>query len=898
MVGLVLGVTACATVSAPGAPLTSAGAAAVPPGSAASGVRPAAVPVTVVAANSTLRPFAEIVKDARRSEGLFSVWQKDDKVWLELRPEDLNQPFFLSPKIKTGIGENFFFGGLMGFDDGVVEFRRVHNQMQLLWRNTEYIAKPGTPEARAVAAAFSPSLLASAPVLSLPHPERKSVLIEANAIFLADLLGMAVQLQRTYRQNYGFEARNSAITAVRDTPDVLVLEVLSHFGAAAIALAQPGTPPGVPVPSTPGAVPDARSLFLTLHYSLARLPAQVMHARAADARIGHFNTSVVDFSDDLARNPRQRYVDRWRLEKKDPSAPLSEPVKPITFWLDRTIPLKYRAAVTAGVLEWNKAFEKIGFKDALRVEIQPDDADFDTLDFGRASIRWMTNSRPAFGGIGQRNVDPRSGEILHVGIALEGLDARNLRSVRSQILAPTLAGEAAPLRHGGAPAEDCSFADAMAEQLGYAMELLDVRGEIDPGSPQAQAFVDAYVRQVTMHEVGHTLGLRHNFRASRAYTEQQLADPAFTAAHGTAASVMEYMPINLNAPGEPRGLYGTPFSNALGAYDYWAIEYAYKPIAEAEEAAELARIAGRSAEPELAYGTDEDNNIGLDPDTLQLDLGDDVVAFARKRILIAQDMLRRQETRQPRPDQGYAVLRRSVLYAVNDVGRAGGMLVRQIGGVRTVRDAPGSGRDPLQPVPAALQRQALELITGSLLAADSLRISPALQRRLGPDYFASGGAAASGVPTAAADFSLATQLLAMQTRVLGALMSDAIAVRLLDSAEKTTAATDGALPLSELYAQLTNAVWSELARGGNIEPLRRDLQREHVNRLANLLLRPQALSRADARSLLRAQAKGLAMKIDAAARQHGLSPEVKAHLTDSADTLNQALAAKLVRAGT
>ena len=121
----------------------------------------------------------------------------------------------------------------------------------------------------------------------------------------------------------------------------------------------------------------------------------------------------------------------------------------------------------------------------------------------------------------------------------------------------------------------------------------------------------------------------------------------------------------------------------------------------------LARIAARSAEPLLAFGTDEDASLGIDPEALQLDLGSDVVAFARKRIAIAQDMLRRQETRTPRPDQGWVVLRRSVGYAVGDVGRASTMLARQIGGVRTLRDAPGSGRDPLQPVPAAQQREAL-----------------------------------------------------------------------------------------------------------------------------------------------------------------------------------------------
>ena len=864
---------------------------------ATAGARPG-TPAATPPAPSGLRPFADVIKDARRSDGLFPLWQKDDKVWLEIAESDLNQPFFFASKIKTGIGENYFFGGMLGFDDGIVEFRRVHNQLQFLWRNTEFVARPGSPESFAVAAAFSPSLIASTAVQSQAHPERKTFLVEANALFVADLMGMAAQLQRSYRQGYGFDSRNSAITALRNAPEATTIEVLNHFVAGSITPAG-SAPAGAPAPSAPRSLPDPRSLFLTLHYTLARLPSQPLRPRFADARIGHFTVSVVDFGDDLARHPRQRYVSRWKLDKKDPSAALSEPVKPITFWIDRTVPLKYRAAVADGVLGWNRAFEAIGFKDALRVQVQPDDAPFDTLDHGRASIRWMTNSRPAFGGIGQRHVDPRSGEILHAGISLESLDARNVRSVRAQILAPAAA--AVPQVHAshGPGADDCAFAELAAEQLAYALELLEARGEIDPASPEAQKWVEDYVRQVTLHEVGHALGLRHNFRASRAYTEAQLADPAFTAANGTTASVMEYMPINLAPPGERHALQGRPFSTALGPYDFWAIEYAYRPFALEEESAALAAIAARSAEPLLAYGTDEDASLGIDPEVLQLDLGDDVVAFARRRIAIAQDMLRRQETRQPRSDQGFVVLRRAVLYALGDVSRASTMLARQIGGVRTLRDAPDSGRDPLQPVPAAQQRAALQLITSELLAADSLRVSAALQRRLAPDFLARREAIEAG-DGAGTDLAVSAQVLEMQRGLLAMLMSDGVAVRLLDSAEKAGPGAPAALALPELYGALTAAVWSELdgARSFEIAPLRRELQREHVNRVAALLLRPQALTRADARALVRVQARSLERRVDAASRRAGLAPETRAHLQDSADTLRQALAAQLVRSGT
>ena len=384
----------------------------------------------------------------------------------------------------------------------------------------------------------------------------------------------------------------------------------------------------------------------------------------------------------------------------------------------------------------------------------------------------------------------------------------------------------------------CAYGDVAAEELGYATDVLEARDELAPGSPEVEAFVQAAVKSTAMHEVGHTLGLRHNFRASRVYSQQQLADPAFTREHGIAGSVMDYPAVNLSSPGEDWHRYGTPFNDTIGPYDYWAIEYAYKPLPSgltaAEEKAALEKIARRSAEPLLAYGTDEDNFLGIDPESLQFDLGNDAIAFAKKRIVIAQDLLHRQETRQLRPDQDYNLLKRSVSFAIRDVARAAYVLARQIGGVRTVRDSPGTGRDPLQPVPFADQREALDLITGSLLSADSLRVSPSLQRKLGTDFDERFEAILGGEGSVQTDYSPSTQVLGLQKALLAALMSDTVATRLLESSEKAPSGATRALRMPELYTRLTQAVWSELDGRGDIAPLRREVQREHVDHIAAL----------------------------------------------------------------
>jgi hypothetical protein len=875
-------------------------------------------------------PFASLIKDARRIDGPLTMWQKEDKVWIELLPAQFGQLFILSPKIKSGIGEAWVLGGLMASPINgaggvqVVEFVRVHNQVRLQARNTDVLAKAGTPEARAVADSYSHSLLGSTPVVSAPHPDRKSVLIEANGLFLSDMLGVGMMLQRSLRQGYSLDRSNSLITTVRASDKANVLETQSHFYTSSISTPQPSLLSlNAPMPVVPRFLPDARSMLVSLHYSIAPLPEVPMATRRADPRVGLFSSTVLDFSDDLPLSPRQRFVNRWRLEKKDPAAEQSDPVKPIAFWIDRNVPKTYRETVRAGILEWNKAFDKIGISNAITVEQQADDATFDTLDFGVNSVRWMMHAEPMFGAIGPSHVDPRTGEILDADIAFEGLMTRNVRGLRTQVLsggANALNGVNVggaesefnffpPVARGAGAADAfaqqhafCQHGAVAAEQLGYALDVMQASADMEPDSPLAQQFVHDYVKDAIMHEVGHALGLRHNFRASRAYTEAQLANAEFTRANGTTGSVMEYAAVNLPRPGQTGGV---PFQTAIGPYDYWAIEYAYKPMAVGatadSERTELQRIAARGNEPQLAFGTDEDIFFGLDPETIQLDLGADPIAFASKRLDIARDLFKRQETRELSPQRDYAVLRRSLGFALSDVARALGVLARQIGGVRTLRDFPGSGRDPLQPLAANVQRESLQLMSSAVLAPDGLQITPALQRRLAPDFL--DRAEMGGGPT---DFAVPQRLLELQRAVLAYLTSDFLAARVLDSAAKFDKPAD-AFQLSELYQRVADDVWSELRSADlsklTIAPARRELQREYVNRLAVALLRPTPGARVDARGFVRSQARALLTRLEATQAKSnkggkliGLA-ETHAHLADSIDTLRQATNAVIQRQG-
>jgi len=847
---------------------------------------PGTAATSTASSNSQLKRFNDLVKDAKVIPGFFTVYEKDDKFWLEIKPEQLEKPFFFASSLTNGIGEQFIYGGLMG-NRGIIGgsyvayFRKMGNTVQLIARNTDFTAREGSREALAVSQAFSDSLLASAPVVSQQHPDHKSILIEANMLLLADIPAASAALERGFHQPYGFDPRNSNITKARAVSDETTFSVSAHYGLSRLVQPSSGSF------NAPTTLQDPRSLFLGFHYSLAKLPEIPMKPRVADPRVGYFTTTRWDFTADFNLSPRNHYAQRWRLEKKDPTAALSEPKQPIVYWLDKNIPDRYRGAITAGILEWNKAFERIGFKDAVQVKIQPDDADWDTSDVRHASVRWMTTARPAFGAIGPSQVDPRTGEILDADIAIDAVRLRNSRNRRvEQISAPKNAWWLNDPRL-------CQQADFAANESGFALDLMEARGELTADSPESEAFVLQDLKDVTMHEVGHTLGLRHNFRASTVYSVDQLSDPEFTKKNGISGSVMEYNAYNIAEHGHPQGQFSM---TTLGPYDYWAIEYAYKTIAPEQEDSELKKIAARSTEPQLAYSTDIDVSESIDPEANTSDLGSDTLRFAEQRLRLARELWDRWQDKPLRAGESYAVLRRNMSRGLQQVGQVSAMAAKYVGGVTVLRDYAGSSRAPLNPVPAEKQRAALRLVADGLFSTHSFKFKPEFMRRLVVDEFDRADALGMGVMPGSTDYSLTSQVLKMQQNVLDQLMSESVATRLLDSDLKLDNPKQ-AFTLSELYETLSNAIWSELKTGGDINSLRRNLQREHLERLVNTLIKPASGMPADARALQRENARELLVKLKVAEKRPGLSKEAKAHLSESANTLEDALKAHLYRAG-
>ena len=839
---------------------------------ASSAPSPTATPPS---APGALRPMKDILKDAKSIPGFFTLHQKDEKVWLEILPSQLGKPFFFSYNVPRSIGERGLYGSQMG-GSKLVEFQKIGNQVQLIAKNTQFFAKEGTPQAQFVAESFSDSLMGSVALVSAPHPETKSILIEANTLLFSDIPGYQTRLEASFRMPFALDTRNTSFATVKSSETLTGLEVKAHFAVSKLS-APSMVPSQVPTTPPPSTTPDPRSLFVSFYYSFMPLPVP-MAIRMADERVGFFTVARTDYTTDLNVKPKTHLLKRWRLEKKDSGAAVSEPKEPVVYWLDKNIPEKYRASVMQGVLEWNKAFEKAGFKNALVVKQQQATDDFNNMDARHTSIRWFTGADVGFA-IGPSQADPRTGEILDADIGMSDVFARGARRTVIEDM----------LRVRSNDGEICEHAQEAAEELNYALDLLEARGlELD--SPKADALAQAYVKDIIMHEVGHTLGLRHNFRASTVYDLKQLQDPSFTRLNGIAASVMDYNPFNISPKGEIQGEY---VMSTLGAYDYWAIEYGYKQFEAGHEAQGLAQILAKANQRELQFDTDEDAGFGamggIDPMVNRFDLGSDPLAYYTRRMQLSRELWERLQNLNLATGESYERLTRSFRSGFSQLARVAPLAAKYIGGVHTRRERAGNNRPLFEPVSAGLQREALQLMTKDFLGTDSFKFKPEFIARLAVDRLES-SSLQGGLQT-----SVASLVAGVQKGILDQIYSPAVATRLAEVGMKVNDPRE-TLGLSDVYDALQDAIWSEAKTGQETSLIRRNLQREQLRRMTDVLVKPSGPWPADARSILRDNARQLSVLLNKTLAKPGLSKTTRAHYADSLDTLNASLKASMQRA--
>jgi hypothetical protein len=850
------------------------------------------------------KPFDTVIKDMDVTKGLFTVYRKADenKTIIEILPEQMDKMFLFAATIEQGTGERGFYGTMVGTDFPFT-FRRFGKSVQWVIKNTLFTAEENSPSARANAKSFANGILASAKILSKPHPERKSLLIDASELFASrDLPGIAIGLNQAYApSSYSFDKEKSSVVGAKAFPENLLIDVGLHF-----ATDNPRTPSLT--------LADARSIPVLAKYEISALEQTDYRPRDADDRVGHFHTVQQDFTSDHPANPYRRYITRWNLQKTDPTAALSTVKEPIVFWLENTIPVEYRPAITEGVLLWNKAFEKIGFKDAVVVKQQPDDADWDPADTRYNTIRWFAGIDATFA-IGPSRANPFTGQIYDADISISEGIVRNARRVGEELVSPiSLDGQQADQHFGwlwGRNARfECDYASGLAQQAQFGMALLDTRGMLSP--EVEQKFMHQYIVELTAHEVGHTLGLRHNFRASSILKEDELFDTKKTAEIGQASSVMDYNPIIIAGKGQVQGDF---VPTTLGPYDYWAIEYAYKPI-EGDEKAELHKIAARSSDPMLPYSTDEDamgtfSPMSIDPLANQYDQTTDPLVYFRQRVALVNELWGSMESRLAQPGEGYQILRRALLRGVNEYNRALLTSSKFVGGIYHVRDHVGDpgGRVPYTPVPAVKQREALDFLNSTAFSEKSFVLPASVMNKLAierlpgldwPSYFG----------TTRLDYPWHNTVLALQRSVLNRLYHPVTLARIQDN-EMRFGAKDRPFRMADLFASINGSVWSELDSGaGEITSLRRNLQREHLRQMIRLVLRepmqvaaagagvaatpPQAPE--DASTLARASLTRVQSKIRARLAAKGpIEATTRAHLQETAARIDAALAAQMSR---
>jgi len=626
--------------------------------------------------------------------------------------------------------------------------------------------------------------------------------------------------------------------------------------------------------------------------------------------VGHFFTQIEDYDSDRSFESSRRYIHRWRLEKQDPSAPLSPPKQPIVYWMENTVPVEYRDAIREGVLLWNKAFERIGFKDTIQVKQQPDNADWDPADVRYSTLRWFTGYPDPGFAEGPSRVNPLTGEIYDADIRFDAGMTRFVRREANEYVTPVgMPWMEEPERpflapwHNG-PSEFCDLARGAVKDAEFAFDLLTARG-MNPEGPEADKFVHDFLVEIAAHEVGHTLGLRHNFRASTIHTLEQAQDASLTEKEGLSGSVMDYIPTNISPHGEKQGQY---HQTTLGPYDYWAIEYPYKPIAAStpdEELPELKKIASRAAEPQLAYDTDEDAGIGggpfdMDPVVNRFDFGSDPLKYYALRVKLADEIRGNMEQKLEKPGEGYQVLRRSFNEALRQEGYSLYLASKYIGGVYHYRSHVGDpgNRLPFDPVSAAKQKEALDLLREHLFSPKAFQFSPQLLNKLASprhsdftDFLAM---------RTRFDEPIHDMVLSLQNQVLDRVFHPIVLSRILDSEVKVAQPAE-AFSLGQLFGGIQDSIWAETKAPAdtlNISSYRRSLQRAHVRKMVGMVLRDSGVPE-DAQTLARQGLINLRSQLQSALGKPGvkMSVETRAHLSESVARIDETLKANMQRSG-
>ncbi|ALJ06688.1 hypothetical protein APS56_01820 [Pseudalgibacter alginicilyticus] len=765
------------------------------------------------------KSIKELVKASKKFEGLFSIYQDTITGTLQMiiPEESINNDYIYFSQITDGPMDagRLVRGSYRG--SKIFKIKKYFNKIEFITQNTSFYFDPNSTLSKSKDANTSEGNMASIKIEAYDK-KTKAYLIKVDDLFLSETLSQIKPASSSGQPSSSFKLGSlnkdkSKIIAIKNYPENTDVNVEYVYTSPSVSN------------SGSNALADPRNVSIKIHHSFIAMPDNDYEIRLDDPRVGYFITKVDDKTSTSA-TPHRDLVHRWHLKKKDSSATLSEPVTPITWWIENSTPLEWRQTIKDAVLQWNVAFEKAGFKNAIVVKIQPDDADWDAGDIRYNVLRWTSSPKPPFGGYGPSFVNPKTGQILGADIMLEFAHFTN-RVFYDRVYESTPHLE--PYHHTASEFHDsatsyCTLGHQIQQDVMFAKTAAMVSESSDF---EMERIKKESMTALIMHEVGHTLGLNHNMKASHLFSPEQLADADFIKGKCLTASVMDYAALNITRDRSKQGQYDDV---AVGPYDIWAIQFGYTPFDLETDREALLNL---STNPELIFGNDADDmrspGKAIDPRVMISDQSNNPIAYSIDRILLSTDLMKNAKEKFTKSGQSYQELRNVYNLLSAQKATAAGIISRYIGGVYVDRAMAGQegATKPYTPVSLEDQKRAMAALNSYVFAPNAFDVPNDLynylaQQRRGFDFRSS-----------PEDPKIHSQVLAAQKNVLNHLLHYNTLQRISDSE-----LYGNEYSLSTFMTDLNQAIFKSDIYG-NVNTFRQNLQLEYTTMLIDLLIGKQ-----------------------------------------------------------
>ena len=762
------------------------------------------------------KSISELTKSCKKIDGLFTIYQDtiNGKIKMAISESQLEEEFIHFSQIADGVTDAGRFRGAYN-SETIFYIKKYFDKIEFIAPNTNFYFDPESPLSKSKDANISDATFYSTKILAHDKTE-KIFLIDANKIFLSEVLTRVKYPKRPGSSSSSFslgsfDKEKSKINEIKNYPENTNLKTEYVYN-------NPNYLNG-----GSDAVTDARNISIKVFHSLIKMPDDNYEIRYEDPKVGYFTTQTRDMTSTGTTDYRDM-IHKWRLIKKNPEAEMSEPVKPITWWIENSTPHEWRDVIKKAVLKWNIAFEKAGFINAVEVKIQPDDAEWDAGDIRYNVLRWTSSPNPPFGGYGPSMANPRTGEIIAADIMLEFVHFTNRvfseKLYQDASLNMSLEENENEFNHNNS-AHYCFAGEHTHENILYGKTVIPEYSNDDIILGKLE---EDNMMRLIMHEVGHTLGLNHNMRASHLYSPEELTNPELIEGKAINGSVMEYPALNVSLDKEKQAQFSDV---SVGPYDIWAIEFAYTPNMSEDE---IAKILDRSTEPELAFGNDADDMRssfrGIDPRVMIYDLSNDPIRFSIDRFKLNERIMGELKDKFLKDGSNYDDFRRGYYVLSSSSATAGTVISRFIGGVYVDRSLVGQegGTKPYTPVSYDDQKRAFNALEKYIFAPNSFSVSNDIYNYLAKSRR---GFAFSSGPE---DPKIHDQVIGYQTRVLSHLLHPNTLQRIIDSE-----LYGNQYKLTEFMTDLNDAIFKADIYS-NINTFRQNLQAVYVTRLIEMVV--------------------------------------------------------------